>query len=89
MNKNILLVRDNEDYDYIYGVIVLKGNILDIKLLQRRLDNMREVLDKAEENGELDNINYNGEYVVKRVLESHNEYKDLEYISYGNCDVEV
>lgn len=92
MKKNVILLRDNEEYDYIYGVIVLKENILDmlnINLLQKRLDDMRDVLDEAQKNGELENIDYNGEYVLKRVLESHKEYKDLEYIPYNNNNLEV
>ena len=30
--ENIIFLRDNEDYEYIYGVLILKGNILDLKL---------------------------------------------------------
>ena len=82
MKKNIIIIKDNEDCNYIYGAILLKRDNFNFDLLQERLDNMRKVLDKAEENGELNNIDYNGEYVVKRVLESYKEYKDLEYIEY-------
>ena len=89
MNKNLILVRDNGDYDYIYGAIILKGNILDTELLQKRIDDMRDILNKKEENGELDNEDFNGEYILKEVLKKYKEYADLEYIPYGNYDVEV
>lgn len=89
MKKNIILVRDDEDFDYIYGVIILKGNILDTRLLQKRLDNMRKILYEKVENGEYDNIDFNGDDIVKKVLKENEEYKDLEYISFGNEYLEI
>lgn len=83
MEKHFMLVRDNDDYNYIYGAIVFNKNGLNVELLQKRLNNMYEVLNKNQI------CDYNGDYIVKRVLESHEEYKDLEYIRYINYDVEV
>lgn len=79
--ENIIFLRDNEDYEYIYGVLILKGNILDLKLLQNRINNMREEL----------GYDYNGDDIMKAVLEKYKEeYQDLvKYIPYGNYDLEV
>lgn len=79
--ENIIFLRDNEDYEYIYGVLILKGNILDLKLLQNRINNMREKL----------GYDYNGDDIMKAVLEKYKEeYQDLvKYIPYGNYNLEV
>ena len=79
--ENIIFLRDNEDYEYIYGVLILKGNILDLKLLQNRINNMREEL----------GYDYNGDDIMKAVLEKYKEeYQDLvKYIPYGNYNLEV
>lgn len=79
--ENIIFLRDNEDYEYIYGVLILKGNILDLKLLQNRINDMREEL----------GYDYNGDDIMKAVLEKYKEeYQDLvKYIPYGNYDLEV
>ncbi len=79
--ENAMLLRDNEDYEYIYGVLILKGNIFDIELLQKRIDETRE---------ELGYDDYNGEDIVKEVLKRYEEYKDIiRYIPYNNYDLEV
>ncbi len=79
--EKIILVRDNGDYEYIYGVLILNGDILDLKLLQNRLDKERD---------ELGYEDYNGEDIVKAVLKKYAEdYKDLRYISYNDYNVEV
>lgn len=79
--ENIIFLRDNEDYEYIYGVLILKGNILDLKLLQNRINDMREEL----------GYDYNGDDIMKAVLKKYKEeYQDLvKYIPYGNYDLEV
>ena len=79
--ENIVFLRDNEDYEYIYGVLILKGNILDLKLLQNRINDMREEL----------GYDYNGDDIMKAVLEKYKEeYQDLvKYIPYGNYNLEV
>lgn len=79
--ENIIFLRDNEDYEYIYGVLILKGNVLDLKLLQNRINDMREEL----------GYDYNGDGIMKAVLEKYKEeYQDLvKYIPYGNYDLEV
>lgn len=79
--ENIIFLRDNEDYEYIYGVLILKGNILDLKLLQNRINDMREEL----------GYDYNGDDIMKAVLEKYKEeYQDLvKYIPYGNYNLEV
>lgn len=79
--ENIIFLRDNEDYEYIYGVLILKGNVLDLKLLQNRINDMREEL----------GYDYNGDDIMKAVLEKYKEeYQDLvKYIPYGNYDLEV
>ena len=41
LKENVILLRCDDDYDFIYGVLILKGNILDLKLLQRRLNDMK------------------------------------------------
>lgn len=79
--EKIILVRDNGDYEYIYGVLILNGDVLDLKLLQNRLDKERD---------ELGYEDYNGEDIVKAVLKKYAEdYKDLRYISYNDYNVEV
>lgn len=70
MGKIFILVRDNEDYDYIYGSLVLKSNVFDTSLFQRRLDEMRS---------EMGYDNANGDDIVKAVLAKYDEYKDIEY----------
>lgn len=79
--ENIIFLKDNEDYEYIYGVLILKGNVLDLKLLQNRINDMREEL----------GYDYNGDDIMKAVLEKYKEeYQDLvKYIPYGNYDLEV
>ena len=79
--ENVIFLRDNEDYEYIYGVLILKGNILDLKLLQNRINDMREEL----------GYDYNGDDIMKAVLEKYKEeYQDLvKYIPYGNYNLEV
>lgn len=71
MGKIFILVRDNEDYDYIYGSLVLKNNVFDTSLFQRRLDEMRD---------EMGYDNANGDDIVKAVLAKYDEYKDIEYV---------
>ena len=79
--EKIILVRDDGDYEYIYGALILNGDILDLKLLQNRLD---------EERDELGYEDYNGEDIIKAVLKKYAEdYKDLRYISYNDYNVEV
>lgn len=78
--ENVILLRDNGDYEYIYGVLILKGNILDINLLQRRINETRD---------ELGYDDYNGEDIVKEVLKRYEDYKTVKYISYNNYDLEV
>ena len=79
--ENIIFLRDNEDYEYIYGVLILKGNVLDLKLLQNRINDMTEEPDQED----------NGDDRMKAVLEKYKEeYQDLvKYIPYGNYDLEV
>lgn len=79
-NENIILVRDDEEFEFIYGVLVIKGNVFDIKLLQQRIRDMREKLGYDD---------YNGDDIVKKVINKYNEYKDTKYISYNNYDLEV
>lgn len=79
--EKIILVRDDGDYEYIYGALILNGDILDLKLLQNRLDEERDKLGYED---------YNGEDIVKAVLKKYAEdYKDLRYISYNDYNVEV
>ena len=71
--KTILIpIRDNEDFDYIYGVLVLKSNIFDTKLFQRRLNEIRE---------ELGYEDYNGVNIVEEVLKRYEkDYKDIKFV---------
>jgi hypothetical protein len=78
--ENMILVRDNGDYEYIYGVIILKGNVLDMNLFQKRLDDMRE---------ELGYDDYNGDDIVEAVIKKYEDYKGLKYIHYNEYDLEV
>lgn len=82
MGKNMILLKDNDDCEYIYGAIIIEGNIFDIQLLQKRLDDMRDEVGYEEFDG-------NGEDILKAVLEKFEEYKNVEYIPYGNYYVEV
>ena len=68
---NIIVVKDNEDYSYIYGFLILKSNIFDTTLFQNRLNEMREKL----------GYDYNGDEIVKAVLEKYgNDYKNIKYV---------
>lgn len=81
MNKNLILVRDDEDFEFIYGALLLKGNIFDTGLFQRRIRSMREKLGFED---------YNGDDIVKAVLEEYkNDYKDIEYIFISNDELFV
>ena len=90
--KNIILIRDNEENDYIYGFLLVKDSLenIDKYLLQERLNQMRDELDELEENGKLENEDYSGVLVVKKTLEKYKEdYKNVEYIDYVYADLEV
>lgn len=79
MNKNLILVRDDEDYEFIYGALLLIGNVFDTGLFQRRLRDMREKLGFED---------YNGDDIVKAVLEEYkDDYKDIEYIFISNDEL--
>lgn len=82
--EKVILVKDSGDYgdfEYIYGVLILSGDTLDLRLLQNRLDKEREKLGYED---------YNGEDIIKIVLKKYTEdYKDLRYISYNDYNVEV
>ena len=81
MNKNLILVRDDEDYEFIYGALLLIGNVFDTGLFQRRLRDMREKLGFED---------YNGDDIVKAVLEEYkDDYKDIEYIFISNDELFV
>lgn len=82
MNKNIILLRDNDDYTYIYGAIIIDKNIFDVQLLQKRINKKREKVGYQEFDG-------NGEDIVKMILNQYKEYENVEYIPYNNYDVEV
>lgn len=71
MGKIIILVRDNEDYDYIYGNLIIKSNVFDVRLFQKRLDDMRD---------ELGYEDVNGTDVVNAVIERYEEYSDVEFV---------
>ena len=71
MNNIVVLVRDNEDYDYIYGCIILDSNVFDTHLFQKRLDAMREKLGYED---------YNGDGIVNAVLNEYDEYKNIKYV---------
>lgn len=79
MNEELILIRDNDDYNYIYGAIILRGNMIDIDLLQKRIKNMEDVLKE---------ILYADE-IITRVLESHREYANLKYIPYNKNYIEI
>lgn len=72
MRKIVILVRDNEDYDYIYGSLILNSNVFDTSLFQRRLNEMRK---------EMGYDDYNGGDIVNSVLNRYDEYKDIEFVS--------
>lgn len=79
MNKNLILVRDDEDYEFIYGALLLIGNVFDTGLFQRRLRDIREKLGFED---------YNGDDIVKAVLEEYkDDYKDIEYIFISNDEL--
>lgn len=79
--EKVILVRDNGDFDYIYGVLILSEDTLDLRLLQNRLDRERVVLGYED---------YNRENIIKMVLKKYAEdYKNLRYISYNDYNVEV
>ena len=77
--ENIVILRSKDEYDMICGVFVLKGNILDMKLLQNRIDKIK---------GEL-GYGYNENDIIKEVLTRFDEYKDIRYIPYYDYDLEV
>ncbi len=80
MRKYFILVRDNEDYDYIYGSLVLKSNVFDTSLFQRRLDEMRD---------EMGYDDVNGVDIVNAVLAKYDEYKDIEFIGLATDELFV
>lgn len=79
MNKCIILVRDNDDYEFIYGALVLKDNVFDMSLFQTRLYETRKRLGYDD---------YNGDDIVRETIKKYN-YKNVEFIPYGDYSVEV
>lgn len=80
MGKIIILVRDNEDYDYIYGNLIIKSNVFDVRLFQKRLDDMRD---------ELGYEDANGTDVVNAVIERYDEYSDVEFVGIATDELFV
>ena len=78
MEKIAIAVRDNEDYDYIYGFLILKSNVFDTSLFQRRLNDMRDEM----------GYDYNGDEITREVLKRYeNDYKDVEFVRLATDEV--
>ena len=80
MRKMFILVRDNEDYDYIYGSLVLNNDVFDTDLFQKRLDDMRN---------EMGYDDCNGDDIVNAVLSKYDEYKDIEFVGLATDELFV
>lgn len=73
MSKHLILIRDDEDYDYIYGALIVNSYVFDTQLFQNRLKEMRKEVGYDD--------NYNGVDFVSMVLKKYSsDYKDIEFV---------